>query len=99
MDLVDPQRIDRIERQLANVYDHSGLDAEPGSRSRRPPEVHQLVRSGHQACPLGTYCEATGADLATGHAPVKGLADGRSRSLLSPRVVVHAEPRDPAGPV
>jgi hypothetical protein len=76
MDLVERQRIGRIERQLAHLYDHLGLDPAAAGPAPVPPEVYELARSGQQARAVKAYCEATGVDLAAGSAYVRSLAAG-----------------------
>jgi hypothetical protein len=78
MDLVERQRINRIERQLTYLYEHLGLY--PGAAESVhlpvPPEVYEHARSGNRLRAVKAYCEATGADLAAGNAFVEALARG-----------------------
>jgi hypothetical protein len=75
MDLAERARIQRIEREVQWLYQHLGL-ARPTAAPvdpRVPPEVLELARSGRTLLAIKAYCEATGADLATGRAFVESL--------------------------
>jgi hypothetical protein len=75
MDLVERARFARIERELRHLYDHLGLDpaAAESPSLPVPREVYDLARAGRTLHAVKAYCEATGADLATGTAFVAAL--------------------------
>ncbi|MEU6476293.1 ribosomal protein L7/L12 [Streptomyces sp. NPDC047017] len=56
------KRLVRIERRLAAVADHLGLEEPDGQRAQRE-RVESLVREGKQVAAIKAYREMTGAGL------------------------------------
>ena len=70
------QRLATLERELAYIYDHLGIDrpAEPAAGSPASPRVVQLAQSGDLMRAIKLYRQETGSDLKTAKELVERIA-------------------------